>query len=64
MTYSKGVFLSLSLSGTKTLPRQRKTVGGAIDFSHIDSGVAADNGNEENKDLLASSSNSHNLPYV
>ena len=55
----------VSISGTRTLPRQRKTVG-AIGFSHIDSSVAAteDDGNEENKEFLSSSSNSHNLPYV
>ena len=53
------------ISGTRTLPRQRKTVG-AIGFGHIDSIVAAteDEGNEENKEFLASSPNSHNLPYV
>ena len=56
--------LSLSAVGTRTLPRQRKTVG-AIGFGHIDaSAAAAEDGNDENKEFLSSSSNSHNLPYV
>ena len=54
----------LSTVGTRTLPRQRKTVG-AIGFGHIDaSAAAAEDGNDENKEFLSSSSNSHNLPYV
>ena len=57
--------LSLHAVGTRTLPRQRKTVG-AIGFGHIDASAAAaaEDGNDENKEFLSSSSNSHNLPYV
>ena len=55
---------ALSAVGTRTLPRQRKTVG-AIGFGHLDaSAAAAEDGNDENKEFLSSSSNSHNLPYV
>ena len=54
----------LSAAGTRTLPRQRKTVG-AIGFGYLDaSAAAAEEGNDENKEFLSSSSNSHNLPYV